>query len=268
MGAYNRTNGEPCCGSPALQKILREEWGFAGHFVSDCWAVADFHSHHKVTARPEESVKLALENGCDVNCGCTYQKDFERGKRGPAGPEVRGAVLRAAVHHPVPAGDVRQDALRLPGPPGRGDPGAPGPVGKDGPGEPGAAEKRRRPAPGPEAGHDHRGGGAQRRQPPGSHGQLPRHGQPVHHRAGGHPGRGGAGRGPGALRPGQPPVPAPRGGPVRPRAATAPRSWRPSARAWRPCPRPSGWRSSTTWPGPTTCPTASPRPSPRPPAPT
>ena len=74
MGAYNRTNGEPCCGSPALQKILREEWGFAGHFVSDCWAVADFHSHHKVTARPEESVKLALENGCDVNCGCTYQK--------------------------------------------------------------------------------------------------------------------------------------------------------------------------------------------------
>ena len=74
MGAYNRTNGEPCCGSPALQKILREEWGFGGHFVSDCWAVADFHSHHKVTARPEESVKLALENGCDVNCGCTYQR--------------------------------------------------------------------------------------------------------------------------------------------------------------------------------------------------
>lgn len=74
MGAYNRTNGEVCCGSPTLQKILRQDWGFAGHFVSDCWAVADFHKNHKVTARPEESVKLALENGCDVNCGCTYQK--------------------------------------------------------------------------------------------------------------------------------------------------------------------------------------------------
>lgn len=74
MGAYNRTNGEPCCGSPALQKILRENWGFEGHFVSDCGAVADFHKNHKVTSRPEESVKLALENGCDVNCGCTYQK--------------------------------------------------------------------------------------------------------------------------------------------------------------------------------------------------
>ena len=74
MGAYNRTNGEVCCGSPALQKILRGDWGFEGHFVSDCWAVADFHRSHKVTARPEESVKLALENGCDLNCGCTYQK--------------------------------------------------------------------------------------------------------------------------------------------------------------------------------------------------
>lgn len=74
MGAYNRTNGEVCCGSPSLQKILREKWGFKGHFVSDCWAVRDFHENHKVTRTPEESVKLALENGTDVNCGCTYLK--------------------------------------------------------------------------------------------------------------------------------------------------------------------------------------------------
>ena len=74
MGAYNRTNGEVCCGSPSLQKILREDWGFAGHFVSDCWAIRDFHEHHHVTAGPEESAKLALENGTDVNCGCTYEK--------------------------------------------------------------------------------------------------------------------------------------------------------------------------------------------------
>ena len=46
MGAYNRTNGEACCASTALQKILREEWGFEGHFVSDCWAIRDFHEHH------------------------------------------------------------------------------------------------------------------------------------------------------------------------------------------------------------------------------
>ena len=75
MGAYNRTNGEPCCAhSYLMDEVLRKQWGFEGHYVSDCWAIRDFHEQHKVTSRPEESVKLALEHGCDVNCGCTYQK--------------------------------------------------------------------------------------------------------------------------------------------------------------------------------------------------
>lgn len=74
MGAYNRTNGEPCCGSKTLlKKILREDWGFEGHVVSDCWALVDFHEHHKVTKTPEESAALAMSAGCDVNCGKTYQ---------------------------------------------------------------------------------------------------------------------------------------------------------------------------------------------------
>jgi beta-glucosidase len=73
MGAYNRTNGEPCCGSQALLvDILRERWGFDGYVVSDCWAVQDFHQHHKVTSSFEESAALALKNGCDLNCGCSY----------------------------------------------------------------------------------------------------------------------------------------------------------------------------------------------------
>lgn len=72
MGAYNRTNGEPCCGSPTLQKILREEWGFKGHFVSDCWAIRDFHENHKVTKNVTESAAMAINNGCDLNCGNTY----------------------------------------------------------------------------------------------------------------------------------------------------------------------------------------------------
>lgn len=73
MGAYNRVNGEPACGSKMLLRdILRERWGFAGHVVSDCWAIADFHNHHKVTATAPESAALALENGCDLNCGITY----------------------------------------------------------------------------------------------------------------------------------------------------------------------------------------------------
>lgn len=73
MGAYNRTNGEPCCGSKTLmQDILRGEWKFEGHYVSDCWAIKDFHERHMVTHTMEESAALALKTGCDINCGVTY----------------------------------------------------------------------------------------------------------------------------------------------------------------------------------------------------
>lgn len=73
MGAYNRTNGEPCCGSFLLLRyILRDKWGFKGHVVSDCWAIKDFHMYHMVTATGEESAALAMEAGCDLNCGNIY----------------------------------------------------------------------------------------------------------------------------------------------------------------------------------------------------
>lgn len=73
MGAYNRVNGEPACGSKTLLTgILRGEWGFEGHVVSDCWAIRDFHTNHHVTDTAPESAALALENGCDLNCGNTY----------------------------------------------------------------------------------------------------------------------------------------------------------------------------------------------------
>ena len=74
MGAYNRTNGEPCCASKALMGLLRDEWGFEGHFVSDCWAIMDFHGGHHVTENAVESAAMALNAGCDLNCGCVYEK--------------------------------------------------------------------------------------------------------------------------------------------------------------------------------------------------
>ena len=73
MGAYNRMLGEPCCASQLLlQDILRGEWGFAGHVVSDCWALSDIHGGHHITKSPVETAALALKAGCDISCGCTY----------------------------------------------------------------------------------------------------------------------------------------------------------------------------------------------------
>ena len=94
MGAYNRTNGEPCCANPALMEKLRGEWGFEGHFVSDCWAIRDFHENHKVTASPKESVTKALKAGCDLNCGCTYQHIMDAYAQGSVTDED---ITRCAV---------------------------------------------------------------------------------------------------------------------------------------------------------------------------
>ena len=97
MGAYNRTNGEPCCGSRTLlQDILRNEWGFKGHVVSDCWAIKDFHQGHGVTAGGgEESVAMAVNNGCDLNCGDLFVYVTDAVKKGMI-PEER--VDEALVH--------------------------------------------------------------------------------------------------------------------------------------------------------------------------
>jgi beta-glucosidase len=73
MGAYNSVLGDPCCASPLLlQEILRGEWNFAGHVVSDCLALSDIHGGHHVTNSAVETAALALKTGCDISCGCTY----------------------------------------------------------------------------------------------------------------------------------------------------------------------------------------------------
>ena len=75
MGAYNRTNDEPCCASQRLLgDILRGEWKFGGHVVSDCGALADIHLHHHVTADAPESAALAITRGCDLECGGVFEQ--------------------------------------------------------------------------------------------------------------------------------------------------------------------------------------------------
>ncbi|MGN1346559.1 MAG: glycoside hydrolase family 3 C-terminal domain-containing protein [Eubacteriales bacterium] len=73
MGAYNRTDGEPCCANPRLiQEILREKWGFDGYFVSDCGAIYDICKFHHYTDTMEEAAAIALRSGCNLNCGDAY----------------------------------------------------------------------------------------------------------------------------------------------------------------------------------------------------
>jgi len=74
MGAYNRVNGEPCCGSKTmLTDILYGEFGFSGYVVSDCGAICDINLHHKITENEAESAALAVNNGCQLNCGTAYK---------------------------------------------------------------------------------------------------------------------------------------------------------------------------------------------------
>jgi len=83
MGAYNRTLNEVCCASKLLiEDILRGEWGFEGHFVSDCWALSDFHRNHKITNDEAESAALALKHGCDLGCDHVYNEIPEAIQRG------------------------------------------------------------------------------------------------------------------------------------------------------------------------------------------
>ena len=72
MFAYNRFEGYPCGASKKLlQDILREEWGYKGLIVSDCWAVSDFVGekyHNWVPTRVEAIAKATLA-GMDIECG-------------------------------------------------------------------------------------------------------------------------------------------------------------------------------------------------------
>ena len=83
MGAYNRTLDEVCCASELLiDKVLRGEWQFKGHFVSDCMALSDFHLNHKVTKDEAESAAMAIKAGCDLGCDHVYDQIPEAIQRG------------------------------------------------------------------------------------------------------------------------------------------------------------------------------------------
>ncbi|MBN1905974.1 MAG: glycoside hydrolase family 3 C-terminal domain-containing protein [Deltaproteobacteria bacterium] len=100
MCAYNRLYDKPCCGSSFLEGLLRDEWGFKGYIVSDCWAVKDFYKegHHEVVETVEEASAKAVKAGTDLNCGDSYPSLVEAVKMGLVSEaEIDTCVTRLMV---------------------------------------------------------------------------------------------------------------------------------------------------------------------------
>jgi beta-glucosidase len=73
MGAYNMFRDYPCCANPILYGILRNEWGFKGYVVSDCWAISDFYKFTKFAKDAAEAAAQAVKAGTDLECGYDYK---------------------------------------------------------------------------------------------------------------------------------------------------------------------------------------------------
>ena len=74
MGAYNRVYGESASGSKfLLTDVLRKQWGFKGHIVSDCDAVTDIYKGHKIAKTEAEACAIAVKAGLNVECGSTFK---------------------------------------------------------------------------------------------------------------------------------------------------------------------------------------------------
>jgi len=82
MGAYNMFRDYPCCANPILYGILRNEWGFKGYIVSDCWAISDFYRFTHYAKDATEAAAQAVKAGTDLECGVDYKNLVEAVKRG------------------------------------------------------------------------------------------------------------------------------------------------------------------------------------------
>lgn len=95
MGAYNRVNGVPCCGSKfLLEDVLRQKWGFKGHVVSDCGAIRDIFQFHEVVETSAEAAAMAINAGCDLFCSVGI---FTKRKKKIRWDWIKGAVEKGLL---------------------------------------------------------------------------------------------------------------------------------------------------------------------------
>jgi len=69
MCAYNSVRGEPACANHLLYDLLRNQWGFKGFVVSDCWAIQDLYQGHNFVLSLNQAAALAVKAGTDLSCG-------------------------------------------------------------------------------------------------------------------------------------------------------------------------------------------------------
>ena len=96
MGAYNSVYGKPACANPLLlTDLLRKQWGFDGHVVSDCGAIYDIYANHKFADTPEAAAALAVKAGDDLCCGTDYNSLLRAVRKGLiTEKEIDAAVSR------------------------------------------------------------------------------------------------------------------------------------------------------------------------------
>jgi len=82
MCAYNQFRDHPACANPYLYQILRDDWGFEGYIVSDCWAINDFFKFQGYSKDAAEASAVAVIAGTDINCGNSYPHLGEALNRG------------------------------------------------------------------------------------------------------------------------------------------------------------------------------------------
>ena len=114
MCAYQRFEGDPCCGSHRLlQQILRQEWGFQGLVVSDCGAINDFYQprRHEVSADSAAATAKAILSGTDVECGSTYKSLPQAIARGDISEKDVDTSVRRLLRGRFELGDFDSDDL-------------------------------------------------------------------------------------------------------------------------------------------------------------
>ena len=114
MCAYQRIDGDPCCGNKRyLQRILRDDWGYQELVVSDCGAISDFFQKgcHEVSATPSIAAGTAIIAGTDVECGSVYKNIPKALENGELTMDAINKSLKRLLTARIKLGDLDNDNL-------------------------------------------------------------------------------------------------------------------------------------------------------------